>query len=1759
MKQRLINSIKWYKIILLCGSIFFAIETTAQTLSQHNWYFGNSVNGIRFNRSTNIPKLVTDQAVPFGTGGSAVATDPSTADLLFYSDGDKIYNAFHQQMPKSVTMGTLKGNPAGNQPVVFCPVPGQTGKYFVFTNSASYTTGGKIFWNVIDMTLIGGAVFPAPALGDLENNSMTQIGGVPGTSEGMTIVPNSNGTDYWLIVHENTKQNYYALPITAASYPSGTFSPMIITSGLGLPTSVANFAYNRKLKKIGVSAQDTRTDAMFADFNPATGQFANATIISNSGVTTATNQSIYDMEWDVAGRYLYLSRVGETGINADVFQFDMLNGATNQQPNGTSLLSVLGGASIFRSWGLILAPDSTIYHLYQTASGGPFLLENFTQTDHRADSVIRNPLPFGAVNFGGSQFPQFTGANPNLTVGFTTIGTCQNNPTSFFPTVTPNADSLNWDFGDGSDTTLWSPNHTYAQAGSFNVTLTAYYQGQKKSVTQPVTITANQLKIQLVQDTTACRSEFPPPRGSSSPKQFSVTVKVTSGSASSYKWSNGQTTATLKPDSAGYYYVVVTDATSGCSAYAGVNVKEYKLTDQRSNVWYFGNKAGIDFNQRPPVALSNSAMTAPAGCAIISDRNGQTIFYTDGNNVYRYDEVTKTSSLIDTGIGGDPNSAQSAFIMPVPGDETLYYIFTTQAINGTSANELRYSLFDLKKNNGVGALVQKNVLLFSKSSEHLTGNTNWLIAHEYGNSTFRAYRISASGISDPVYSDIGSVESFSDAASGQGYMKLGPNDNLAVAVSNPGTSNLVDLFTFVDTTGVVTNYRKIDLKQPNGQVYGVEFSPGGNKIFATVKDTPTSTVYEYFLDSLGGPHFRNSTSEPGEIGAIQIAPNNQIYMAINNSSVLGTILANEDTTQVSTINISGFTLAGGTTSAIGLPNLRQQNGNGPGGPGFTFAGICKGDSTKFTGTPTDAIDKFQWFFGDGSGSTQSAPSHLYASAGTYTVRMRLTNRCGLDTTITQQVTIYDPPAKPSIPPAAVICTSSLTLDANTPNTPGLTYLWNTGATTKTISVSVPVIVNVTNTDVRGCSSKAQSIVVDNRPQVNLGTDQTVCQNVGIANLDAQNTGATYAWTVKNVTAGLPGTVISTSTTQTQSVSTAAAGIFNYTVIVTDPITTCTVTAQKNVTVNVSPVFSLIGFNPTSCLNADGYIDINLSTSSPASGPYTFFVFGPSGLIKSPVDVQSPNVPPANRTNNLAGGTYSISVQDQVNGCTVTKSIGLTNATFNFSVSTTSNCDSPAINIIPDSTTPPTPPWDYLVILGSTTVAQGTKSTSGNQAVTLPSQGFGTTATYTVQVTTGGCVRTVQHTVTTIASPGTLTITPSLCTNPATLSASGGTGTYTWTLPSGSTTTNNPLTISQGGTYSVTGTSTLPSGCKISATTSLIFNGTIVPNITQSDPCQTSVVATASPTGNFTYQWSNSSGPVSGGSSIAVNTTDTYTVTIKDTQTGCTTPPFSKLVNVIGPVTASLAATLACDDGSPFTLTATTNVASPTYAWTLNGTTIAGATTNPLDQTSAGTYKVTVSQSTCSATASLEIVKAPIPIGNLIPQDIICNSPDNANPDTKQRVLDPGIFVSYDWFKNDVSLNWTQRKYTATSEGVYRVDLTNEYDCTNSNIINLVQSCEPVVNAPNAFRPASSETVNKTFKVFNFFIDKDKFEIVIFNRWGEPVFESTNADFTWDGGYKIPAGGTPLPSGTYAYVVRYVSTFHPDMGVQEKRGGVVLLR
>jgi gliding motility-associated-like protein len=89
-----------------------------------------------------------------------------------------------------------------------------------------------------------------------------------------------------------------------------------------------------------------------------------------------------------------------------------------------------------------------------------------------------------------------------------------------------------------------------------------------------------------------------------------------------------------------------------------------------------------------------------------------------------------------------------------------------------------------------------------------------------------------------------------------------------------------------------------------------------------------------------------------------------------------------------------------------------------------------------------------------------------------------------------------------------------------------------------------------------------------------------------------------------------------------------------------------------------------------------------------------------------------------------------------------------------------------------------------------------------------------------------------------------------------------------------------------------------------------------------------------------------------------------------------------------------------------------------------------------------------------------------------------------------------------------------------------------------------------VYVPNAFNPNSTQQENRVLRVYGYVIQSMQF--MVFNQWGEKVFESNNQSSGWDGNYK----GKPLPSGVYIYVMRWT---HINGSVNEMKGSITLVR
>lgn len=416
---------------------------------------------------------------------------------------------------------------------------------------------------------------------------------------------------------------------------------------------------------------------------------------------------------------------------------------------------------------------------------------------------------------------------------------------------------------------------------------------------------------------------------------------------------------------------------------------------KETNIWYFGHQAGLDFNTSPPVVLTDGLIITGEGCASLCDTAGNLLFYTNGNTVWDKNHDTMPNG---TGLSGEWywSSTQSALIVPKPGNNTIYYIFTVDGFGGAggfkSHSGLVYSVIDMSLNNGTGKVTDKNIFLYTPVTEKLTAvkhadcNSIWVIAHEMDSDRFLAYLVDETGVSNtPVISTIGNIHLFYI-----GYMKISHDGKkLASAVSS---EKFITLFDFDNTTGKISNpiYLYID-----NTAYGLEFSADNKKLYAGSGEiyVTSPTIYQFDI-SLETEDLINGSkkiivkyNDFPRFYALQLAPDGKIYLVrwlyiavINKPNETGDACNFKDS--VIYLDVNG----NGNWSGNGLPNFVQGYFNTELIIDFNFTG-CMGDSTAYYDNSTGCFDSWYWNFGDNNFSTERNPLHYYTKPATYSVTL----------------------------------------------------------------------------------------------------------------------------------------------------------------------------------------------------------------------------------------------------------------------------------------------------------------------------------------------------------------------------------------------------------------------------------------------------------------------------------------------------------------------------------------------------------------------------------------------------------------------------------------------------------------------------------------------------------------------------------------------------------------------------------------------------
>lgn len=454
-----------------------------------------------------------------------------------------------------------------------------------------------------------------------------------------------------------------------------------------------------------------------------------------------------------------------------------------------------------------------------------------------------------------------------------------------------------------------------------------------------------------------------------------------------------------------------------------------------ANIWYFGENAGLDFNDCAPFAIDDGELNTVEGCSTFSDPNGNLLFYSDGITVWNRNHIPMPNG---ENLLGDPSSAQSAMIIPKPGSDSIYYIFTVDDVSGEDG--FNYYTIDMDEDGGLGDVIEGPIDL-SEGRGHewsekvaavkgADGNSFWVLT--YVPNEFRAYKVTKEGVNKT------SIKSPSFAAKySRGYLKFSP-DGTKVAIAHEMEIGFL-LYDFDDATGHVTNELNLPLITEGNIPYGVEFSSNSEKLYVvgtnfkntTFGDPDGSeeeeenfaTLFQFDVSLSSDAAIINSRVIIHESnlfrGALQLGPDKKIYRTLAYSYTegipqLGVIKSPNNAGAACDYKHASVGLLG-RLSTQGLPPFiasifSQIQIIGERGDGTRTVissqtvGVCEGDSLDVFSNGLSGFSGYKWFY-NGATTPFSTDAILQfnnittANNGSYRLEVLNIDFCGNKSTL----------------------------------------------------------------------------------------------------------------------------------------------------------------------------------------------------------------------------------------------------------------------------------------------------------------------------------------------------------------------------------------------------------------------------------------------------------------------------------------------------------------------------------------------------------------------------------------------------------------------------------------------------------------------------------------------------------------------------------------------------------------------------------------
>lgn len=688
------------------------------------------------------------------------------------------------------------------------------------------------------------------------------------------------------------------------------------------------------------------------------------------------------------------------------------------------------------------------------------------------------------------------------------------------------------------------------------------------------------------------------------------------------------------------------------------------------------------------------------------------------------------------------------------------------------------------------------------------------------------------------------------------------------------------------------------------------------------------------------------------------------------------------------------------------------------------------------------------------------------------------------------------------------------------------------------------------TDAQTGCTYSDSVFVTVTPEINLTLtpDTVVCGPSGIAleaTLDFVDN-YTYSWTGANLSnANIANPVANPNVTTTYALTVTSTN-------------GCTVAGEVEVVVSDLNDLTASVSETLICVGQEIDLEALIDSDSPVEVAWT-----PSTSIADPSAATTTAIPTENTT-------FTIVVTDQLTGCVLSDS-------FDVEVSQAFELDAGGdldlcvteghvFNVTTDSTEPLTWSWTNAQVLSNGAVQNPTITLSGTYAFTVVAiteagctasdeilitqvfESFGLgpdvvvcegetvaidagfdngsthawntgesssaievteTGVYSVEIVSAeGCVVSDEINVDFLPIPSPdLGVDPGLCEGDVYTLQAGAVGTsYAWSTGS----VAGQINVTTSGVYSVVVTNA--AGCSNSDEIELIFQVPPSANLPELITVCEDVVVTLNPESDgIIFSWNSGQETAS----IDVTQPGTYEVVITN-EYGCTSVDQTEVVMIAYP-NVDLGPDAAFCAGETFELT--TGQPDLNHVWST------GETTTEITVNQTGVYSVTVDNDYCFISDAVTVVFNPLPIDPQFPDTAYCF--EMPPYEAVLNALNPGS--TYLW--DDGS---TQALRTITSEGLYNVTITTPFGCSITYDYFAVELCPGYsIYIPNAFTP-DQDGINDVFRVVGLSIED--FEISIWNRWGEKIWESDDINEPWNGSHKN--GQHYVESENYVYTVRF---------------------